>query len=143
MPTIAQNHASAEELDRLQEFVSELPQGSSMAILLHQIVAALARGEDVGVLTSGRELTPNQAADLLHMSRPHLLKFMDCGELVFHRVGAHRRIKMADLMDFVDRREQAKADVAHTLGNPKALDDQARSAAAELSEADLSELDSI
>lgn len=131
------------ELDQLDALAASLPQGSPVAVLLQSLVVAMSRGVDVTVLESDAELTPNEAAEMLHMSRPHLLKFMDRGELDFHRVGSHRRIRLADLMDFIDRRESAKAAVAHALGNGAALDQRVRDETAALNDADIASLDEL
>lgn len=131
------------ELEQLSSLAESLPQGSPVAVLLQSVAAAMARGVDVTVFESDSELTPNEAADLLHMSRPHLLKFMDGGELDFHRVGSHRRIRMSDLLEFIDRREHAKATVAHALGNGPAMTQRVRDEAGQLNQNDLDALNDL
>lgn len=76
------------------------------------------KGQSVELLAHDAELSPNQAAALLKMSRPFLLAFMDRGDLPFHRVGTHRRIKMSDLLTFMDQREAGSAIVAGALHKP-------------------------
>ena len=49
------------------------------------------------------------------MSRPHLLKFMRDGELPFHTVGSHQRIKMSDLRIFMQAREKGAEILANAL----------------------------
>lgn len=131
------------ELEQLSSFAASLPQGSPVAVLVHSVVSAVMRGSDVAVFEADSEVTPNEAADLLHMSRPHLLKFLDRGDLAFHRVGSHRRIRMSDLLDFIDRRERAKAEVAHALGNGAAIAQRVRDGAAELAPEVVAELNAL
>ena len=87
MATVAQAaNVSADELARISAFASTLPQGSPAALLLENMVAAMLRGVDVTLFEADKELTPNEAAILLQISRPHLLKIMDRGLLTFRRV---------------------------------------------------------
>ena len=47
-----------------------------------------------------KELTTHQAADILNVSRPFLIKLLENGKISFHKVGIHRKIYMKDLMDY-------------------------------------------
>lgn len=110
---------SAEDRRRIAEFIGE-NEDSPVSILLRRLMTATEVGIDVTMLSNDTEVTPNQAAELLKMSRPHLLTFMKRGLLPFHKVGTHNRIKMSDLLDFMNRREEGAAIVANALGNPPA-----------------------
>lgn len=131
------------EITKLSALVEELTLDSPVGVLLQHIVSAHNRGSDVALLEFDRELTPNQAAELLQMSRPHLLGFMDRGQLAFHRVGSHRRIRLSDLLDFYDRREKSRAAVAEAVGNATAIENQVRDEGAVLTEEDLVALDAL
>lgn len=110
-------------------------------MLLQHVLTAVSRGVDVSFLESDKELTPNQAAELLNVSRPHLLKIMDRGLLGCRLVGTNRRIAMADLLDYIERHERGNAYVNGLLGVREHRRSDARDAAAALTEADLAELD--
>ena len=81
----------------------------------------------------GKALTTRAAADYLGVSRQHLVGLVDRGELPHHRVGSHRRIAMADLLAFAERRDVARRAALdrlaseverHGLHNPRVNEDK-------------------
>ena len=72
--------------------------------VLASVVRGMAAGQTMTIAPSGRRLTTQQAAEMLHMSRPHLVKLLDRGELPFDRVGTHRRVKVEDVLAYRRRR---------------------------------------
>lgn len=83
----------------------ELP--TSALRLLVDILAELADGNAVKVVSIHAELTTQEAADLLNVSRPHLVKLLEEGVVPFHKTGKHRRVLFADLMRYREQREEA------------------------------------
>lgn len=93
------------------------------AIMLAQILELLAQGRGVQILPKEVELSTQQAADMLNVSRPYLIGLLESGKIPFRRVGRHRRIRFADLMDYrrrddLERRAAADdlADLSEELG---------------------------
>lgn len=141
--TLTADKVSADELVQMKEFAQALPQGSPLAIMLEGLLDAVRRGADVTLLASDKELTPNQAAQLLGVSRPHLVKIMDRGLLAYRLVGSNRRIAMADLLDYIERHERANAHVNQLLGTRAHAQVQAMDEAAPLTDEDLAALDTL
>ena len=76
---------------------------------LRVIIEAMADGRSITLVPHDKELTSQEAADILHVSRPHLIKLLDRGDLPFHRVGAHRRIRIEDVLAYRDRRDAERS----------------------------------
>lgn len=68
--------------------------------LVEFILGQLARGNAVQVYPLGAELTTQQAADFLNVSRPFVIKQLEAGALAYRLVGTHRRIALRDLIEY-------------------------------------------
>lgn len=88
----------------------ELP--PSIYRLLRQIVHYLAEGKAISVVPIDQELTTQQAANLLNISRPSLIRLLDEGVIPFTKTGSHRRVRFADVMAY---REQCRRECRAAL----------------------------
>jgi excisionase family DNA binding protein len=97
-----------------------------IASLLRDVLASLAAGHDVVVTENLNELTPNEAAEFLNVSRTFVLKLMDEGTLPFRTVGSYRRIPHADLVVYKNeqyQRSRKAMDQLYELDRKLGIDD--------------------
>jgi excisionase family DNA binding protein len=81
--------------------------------LLRTAVEELKKGNGVAVVPLHARLTTVEAAELLNVSRPYLIKLLEAKELPYQRVGTHRRVMLADALAYRDRLKE-EADQALT-----------------------------
>jgi excisionase family DNA binding protein len=83
--------------------------------LLVRILANMAAGQGVTVVPAHTELTTQQAASMLNVSRPFLIGLLEQGEIEYRTVGTHRRIKASSLLDYMRRDDAKRRDAADEL----------------------------
>ena len=105
-------------LDTAAEHKTRLvgPKGESIVLpasafeALKTVVTGMAQGMAMTLVPSGRELTTQEAADLLRISRPSVIRLLEAGAIPFHKVGTHRRINVEDILKYrAERNEQRRA----------------------------------
>jgi excisionase family DNA binding protein len=88
------------------------PKGEALAIpesvfyVLERVAEVMARGDSVTVVPVGRELTTQQAADLLQVSRQYLVRLLDEKRIPFAKTGKHRRLRIEDVLSFKQTRDR-------------------------------------
>jgi len=119
--------ASAEELSRL---LGQIPQAERAQVkldgndlilprqalaLLRDLLVEMAQGNAVTIVPTHAELTTQEAANLLNVSRPHLVKLLEGGDIPFTKAGTHRRIRYQDLMTYREQRMQESRNALDEL----------------------------
>ena len=114
-PTAKEQHTAKQSLATLRQITAESRpeanlifevEGKSFAVptkavkLLEKVLDEMADGRTVEIATSAHELTTQEAAELLKVSRPHLVKLLEMGKIPHKKVGSHRRVKRTDVLKY-------------------------------------------
>ena len=110
--TLAAYLATNFEIQRIQIYdikneAHQIDLPTSALRLLIDILSELADGNAVKIVPVYAELTTQEAADLLNVSRPHLVKLLETGALPYHKTGKHRRVRFDELIKYKSQREDA------------------------------------
>ena len=81
------------------------------------MLTELAAGHAVSIGAAGEELTTREAAELLNVSRPHLVKLLEEGTIPFHKVGTHRRVRRRDVLAYKTRQRERAEDAMQKLAD--------------------------
>jgi excisionase family DNA binding protein len=78
--------------------------------LLRQMVHELLQGNSVTIVPIHKELTTQEAADILNISRQYLVEILEAQAIPYSKVGTHRRIRLGDLMNYKNDRDAKRQE---------------------------------
>jgi excisionase family DNA binding protein len=94
---------------------TEIQLPESVIALIFQALSRAADGKKIVLVEEEEEVSPEKAAEFLHVSRPFLVKKLDAGEIPFHWVGTHRRILISDLIKYKQERRQRSQEILQQM----------------------------
>lgn len=131
LPPSATEPDARRELRQLDEFMiasspagqAKLvgPDGSEVTLpeqvydVLREVVKAMSQGFAINIAPLNAVLTTQQAADMLNVSRPTLVKLLESGEIPFEKPGRHRRVLLSDLLDYRARSRAERQELLDEL----------------------------
>lgn len=86
-----------------------LPLPRAIQELISHLLVEMSQGNAVTLIPVHAEMTTQEAADFLNVSRPYLVKLLETNQIPHHKVGTHRRVRFNDLKAFKQRQAEAKA----------------------------------
>lgn len=88
-----------------------VPLPAPAVAMFHAVLEAMANRTPISLIPYDAELSTQQAADFLNVSRPFLVGKLESGELSYRKVGTHRRVRFSDLVAY-ERKSRADQVVA-------------------------------
>jgi excisionase family DNA binding protein len=83
--------------------------------ILKTVVRYMSQGRSVTLFPDHQQITTQRAADVLGMSRPHLIKLLGSGQIPYHKNGTHRRLYLRDVLNFAKRRDEARHEALNRM----------------------------
>ena len=88
--------------------------GHVLQILL-DVLSEMSKGNAISLIPHHQEISTQEAAKLLNVSRPFLVGLLENGEIPFRKVGAHRRVKLTDVLEYKDQSDAKRLQALNEL----------------------------
>jgi len=83
--------------------------------MLLTVLSEMSQGNAISLIPRYQELSTQEAASILNVSRPFLVGLLDQGEIPHHKVGSHRRVRLEDVLTYKERVDEQRLDVLDQL----------------------------
>lgn len=83
--------------------------------LLLEVLSEIGQGNAVSIIPIHAELTTQEAADVLNVSRPFLVQLLEKGDMPFHKIGTHRRVRYQDVIAYKKHIDAARREALDEL----------------------------
>lgn len=105
LSALLRSHAETQQIDVHddQGAVRSMRVPTTALRLLLDVLTEIGQGNAVSVTPIHAELTTQEAADALNVSRPYLIRLLESGDMPFHKVGTHRRVRYLDVIAYKER----------------------------------------
>lgn len=117
----ALDRSSAVNIAIVEDGIGTSPHSSMLRLpstalhLLADMLDALAGGKSVTIMPKDLDITTQQAALFLNVSRPYLIRLLEDGKIASHKVGTHRRIRFEDVIQYKEERQKRSSEALQQL----------------------------
>jgi excisionase family DNA binding protein len=117
----ALDHSRAVNIAILEEGVERIEDSPVLKLPPHvlrlfaDMLGTLAQGHAVAIMPKEMDVSTQEAAMFLNVSRPYLVRMLDEGKIPYHKVGTHRRIRFEDVVAYKEQRKKASHDALQAL----------------------------
>ncbi|NVD96875.1 helix-turn-helix domain-containing protein [Massilia sp. BJB1822] len=125
----ALDHSRAINISIVEEGVERIEDAPLLKLppkvlrLFSDLLGAMAQGKAVTIVPKELDVTTQEAAMFLNVSRPYLIRLLDEGKIAFHKVGTHRRIRFEDVVEYKEtRRKSAQSALQALVDQAQELD---------------------
>lgn len=88
--------------------------GHVMQILL-DVLSEMSKGNAISLIPHNQEVSTQEAANILNVSRPFLVKLLENGDIPFHKVGTHRRVRLQDILSYKAETDEKRSEALDKL----------------------------
>ncbi len=115
MHTLDTSGVPVEQFVQLEHAAADI--SPEMLGVIHALTGYVRAGDEIAAFDPKQTFTPSEAAERLGMSRTHLYKLLDRGEIGFDHVGRDRRIPLVELAKFEERRQRDRRELAERFAH--------------------------